>query len=209
MSRYLYLLFLSSILICCNRKTKNSVNEKKQNCNQELEARIELWSHSGIDATFSKISSGQIGNIKVGDKLEIVLENLSKKFLIEKDSVEACPGCKEYLDIYYISNPQTHSLLFSLEPQSDSINGSKIFRMVTSNSAFKTENGIAVGVTLKELKYNYKIVDIVADGETGLHILVKGFKGSFGVEWPNNIEIDNINLQTLSDSLKINEIIIM
>ena len=164
---------------------------------------------AAIDATFSKISSGQIGNIKVGDKLEIVLENLSKKFLVEKDSVEACPGCKEYLDIYYISNPQTHSLLFSLEPQSDSINGSKIFRMVTSNSAFKTENGIAVGVTLKELKYNYKIVDIVADGETGLHILVKGFKGSFGVEWPNNIEIDNINLQTLSDSLKINEIIIM
>jgi hypothetical protein len=209
MSRYLYLLFLSSILICCNRKTKNSVNEKKQNCNQELEARIELWSHSGIDATFSKISSGQIGNIKVGDKLEIVLENLSKKFLIEKDSVEACPGCKEYLDIYYISNPQTHSLLFSLEPQSDSINGNRIFRIVTSNPAFKTENGIAVGMTLKELKYKYKIEDFVADGETGLHILVLGFKGSFGVEWPNNIEIENINLQTLSDSLKINEVIIM
>lgn len=209
MSRYLYLLFLSSILICCNRKTKNSVNEKKQNCNQELEARIELWSHSGIDATFSKISSGQIGNIKVGNKLEIVLDNLSKKFIVEKDNIESCTGCGECTDIYYISNPQTHSLLFSLETQSDSINGNRIFRIVTSNPAFKTENGIAVGVTLKELKYNYKIVDIVADGETGLHILVKGFKGSFGVEWPNNIEIENINLQTLSDSLKINEIIIM
>jgi len=64
-------------------------------------------------------------------------------------------------------------------------------------------------MTFKDLKERYDVDEVDVGGETGVHIIVKGFKGSFGVELPMTNDWWKINKQNISDTLQITEIIIL
>jgi len=153
------------------------------------------------------IKDGEIGNLKTGDQLTDVLKKL-KDLIVVLDSVPECEGCDTFSPLYVISTHDNQDL-FVFEPGWDSTDYDKLFRIRTSNEKFTTDKGIRVGMTVKDVKEKYEVDEVDTGGETGIHIIVKGFKGSFGIEMPTTNDWWKINKDNIPDSLKINEIIIL
>jgi hypothetical protein len=154
------------------------------------------------------ISNGKLGTISIGDRIDSTLKNLSTWFYTEKDSMESCEGCTTYTPIYIIRSKGSFQYLFSIEPGWEENNKTDIVRIRTGNPIFITDEQIKIGMTVKDLKNAYEILEVSAVGDLGIHVIVKDFKGSFGIELPNINDWLNINKSTISDSLRINEIII-
>ena len=153
------------------------------------------------------IKNGQIGNLKTGEQLTDILKKL-KGLTVVLDSVPECEGCDTYSPLYVVSTFD-NQYLFEFEPGWDSNDHDKLFRISTSNEKFTTDKGIKVGMTLKDLKEKYEVDEVDVGGETGIHILVKGFKGSFGVEIPRTNDWWKTSKDNIPDTLKITEIIIL
>ncbi len=153
------------------------------------------------------ISNGTIGNIKTGELITIVLDKL-QQFKVTKDSVPTCEGCDTYSPLYRVSD-DNHEAIFDFEPGWDSTNKNKLFRIGVSDIRFKTDKGIRIGMTYKDLKKKYHVEEVDIGGETGVHVLVKGFNGSFGMELPQVNNWWDFNKETLPDSLKIDGIVIL
>ncbi len=58
-------------------------------------------------------------------------------------------------------------------------------------------------MTMKDLKEKYEVEEVDVGGETGVHIFVKGFRGSFGVEIPRTNDWWKTNKDNIPDSLEI------
>jgi hypothetical protein len=155
------------------------------------------------------ISNGRLGTISVGDGFDSTIKNLETWFVIEKDSMPSCECCTTYTPIFLVRSKESNQNLFSIEPGWEENNRDKVFRIMTSSQSFKTDKGIKVGMTLKDIKQAYEVLKVSFDGELGIHIIVKEFNGSFGIESPNMDEWWSFNASTISDSLKITEIIII
>jgi hypothetical protein len=153
------------------------------------------------------IQDGQIGNIKTGEQLTDIMVRL-KDFKVIRDSVSECIGCETYSPLYVIKDSNQNDL-FTFEPGWDSVSRKKLFRIITSNKLFVTDRGIRVGMTVKELKEKYEIDEVDAGGESGVHVIVKGFKGSFGIDIPLTGDWWATSKENISDTLKISEIIIL
>ena len=98
--------------------------------------------------------------------------------------------------------------MFDFEPGWDDTTKNGIFRITTSNNKFTTDKGIKVGMTVKDIRTKYEIINVDAGGETGLHIMVRDFHGSFGIVLPDSEEWWDYDKETIPDSLRIEEIII-
>jgi len=155
------------------------------------------------------ISNGRLGTISVGDRIDSTLKNLETWFVVENDSMPSCEGCTTYTPVYQVRSKDSNQYLFSIEPGWEENNKNKLFRIRTSNQSFKTDKEIKVGMTVKDLKKAYEILKVSVEGELGIHILVKEFNGSFGIEFPNIEEWWKIKETTIPDSLRITEIIIV
>jgi hypothetical protein len=153
------------------------------------------------------IKDGQIGNLKTGEQLTDVLEKL-KTLTVLLDSIPECEGCDTYTSLYVVGTFDNQDL-FVFEPGWDSTDHDKLFRIRTSNEKFTTDKGMRVGMTLRDLKEKYEVDEVDVGGETGIHIIVKGFKGSFGVEMPRINDWWKINKENIPDSLRVDEIIIL
>jgi len=156
------------------------------------------------------IKDGQIGNLRTGEQVTDAIKKLNQ-FIVVRDSIPECEACDTYSPLYEIKNLDNEEL-FAFEPGWDSTNQDIVFRISTGNKKFTTDKGIKVGMTLKELKEKYEVdeVDEVdVGGETGVHIFVKGFKGSFGVETPMTDDWWKTNKENIPDSLLITDIVIL
>lgn len=160
-----------------------------------------------VDKFDFTIKNGQIGNLTTGEQLTDVLKKL-KDLTVVLDSVPECEGCDTYSPLYIVSTFDNQGL-FVFEPGWDSTDHDKLFRISTSSEKFTTDKGLRVGMTLKDLKEKYEIDEVDIGGETGIHIIVKDFKGSFGVDIPRINDWMRITEENIPDSLKINEIIIL
>jgi hypothetical protein len=184
------------LLVSCTRQSDNVTGQSDTNETTET-----------VDKFDFTIKDGQIGNLKTGEQLTDVFEKL-KDLKVVRDSVPECEGCDAYSPLYAISSFDNQDL-FVFEPGWDSIDHDKLFRIRTNNEKFITDKGIRVGMTLKDLKEKYEVDEVDVGGETGIHIIVKGFKGSFGVETPRINDWWKINKGNIPDSLRIDEIIVL
>ena len=187
------LLFI--LLVSCTRQSDSVTGQSNTN---------ETGTADKFDFT---IKDGQIGNLKTGEQLIDVLKKL-KDLTVVLDSIPECEGCDTFSPLYVISTFDNQDL-FVFEPGWDSIDHDKLFRIRTSNVKFTTDRGIKVGMTLKDLKGKYEVDEVDVGGETGIHIIVKDFNGSFGVETPRINDWWKINKENIPDSLIIDEIIIL
>ena len=153
------------------------------------------------------IKNGQIGNLRTGEQVSDAVEKLNQ-FIVVRDSIPECEACYTYSPLYEIKDLDNEEL-FAFEPGWDSTNQDKVFRMSTANKKFITDKGIRVGMTLKELKEKYDVDEVDVGGETGVHIFVKGFKGSFGVEILRTNDWWKTNKENIPDSLLITDIVIL
>jgi hypothetical protein len=193
------LLFI--LLVSCTQQTNTGTGQ-----NDTKEATQTLTIEGAYQFDFT-ISNGQIGNLKTGEQLKEVFEKL-KDLTVVRDSVPECEGCDTYTPLYVIQTFDNQNL-FEFEPGWDSTDHDKLFRIRTSNEKFTTDKGLSVGMTVKDVKEKYGIDEVDVGGDTGIHIIVKGFNGSFGVEMPTTNDWWKINKENIPDSLRVNEIIIL
>ncbi|MBI3220746.1 MAG: hypothetical protein HYZ44_14625 [Bacteroidetes bacterium] len=178
-------------------------------CTRQSDSTSEQKGHSS-DTTNRfgfLIRDGQIGQLKTGDKLNDVFEKL-KGLRVVRDSVAECEGCNSYTPLYVVSTFDNKDL-FVFEPGWYADNRDRLFRIRTTNKDFITDKGIRVGMTVKDLKEKYKLDEVDVSGETGIHILVEGFNGAFGIELPKSNDFWGINKENIPDTLRIDEIIIL
>lgn len=154
------------------------------------------------------ISNGKLGTISVGDRIDSTLKNLETLFIIKNDSIPSCEGCTTYTSVIQVRSKESNKILFSIEPGVEENNRDKIFRMTTSCDLFQTDKSIKIGMTVKAVKQKYEILNVDSGGETGLHIIIKDFSGSFGIEIPNDDNWWFYKPSSIPDSLRITEIII-
>jgi hypothetical protein len=188
--------FLFILLVSCTRQSDSVTGQSDTTETTET-----------VDKFDFTIKDGQIGNLKTGEQLTDVLEKL-KELNVVLDSVPECEGCDTYSPLYVISTFDNQDL-FVFEPGWDSTDHDKLFRIRTSNEKFITDKGLRVGMTVKDVKEKYEVDEVDVAGETGIHIIVKGFNGSFGVEMPMTNDWWKINKENIPDSLRIDEIIIL
>jgi hypothetical protein len=188
------LLFI--LLVSCTRPSESVTGQSDTN---ETTVTVDKFDFT--------IKDGQIGNLTTGEQLTDVLKKL-KDLTVVLDSVPECEGCDTYSPLYVVSTFDNQDL-FVFEPGWDSTDHDKLFRISTGSEKFTTDKGIRVGMTLKDLKEKYEVDEVDVGGETGVHIFVKGFKGSFGVEIPRTNDWWKTTKDNIPDTLKITEIIIL
>jgi hypothetical protein len=154
------------------------------------------------------ISDRKLGTISIGDGIDSTLTNLSTWFNVKNDSIPACEGGSEYSKIFRVFSREKNELLFSIEPGWGENDKSKVSRIITTSEIFKTDQGIQIGMTVRKLKSACEITGIDNSGETGVHITIKNFKGSFGLELPETNDLIKYTPLSIPGSLRIREIII-
>jgi hypothetical protein len=184
------------LLVSCTRQNDNVTGQSDTNDTTETGDTFDFI-----------INNGQIGNLRTGEQVTDAIKKLNQ-FIVVLDSIPECEACDTYSPLYIV-NDLDNKELFSFEPGWDSTNHDKVFRMSTANKKFITDKGIRVGMTLMELKEKYDVDEVDVGGETGVHILVKGFKGSFGVETPRLDDWWKTNKENIPDSLLITDIVIL
>ncbi|MGE5436663.1 MAG: hypothetical protein ACM3O3_05495 [Syntrophothermus sp.] len=153
---------------------------------------------SRLDISSLIIKSNALGNIKIGMHIaEFLIMFPHEDIKKEKISLEG--------DDYEIYNfYKNDNVIFSVEPDED-----KIWRIWIHSNKITTEKGLKIGDNLKDIRKNYKIKDFVV-GEGQVAIILENYDYSFMLE---SIEIPedwwtNQKLETLTDNLKIESIII-
>jgi hypothetical protein len=198
MKQILYTISILIIGFSCSRSNKEIPSNQ-----------IDSTIKESIEIPFQYlITNGKIGNISIGENIDSAIIRLKSDFIIEKDSLPTCEGCDEYTTLFIVLENNASTVLFGIEPGWDEINKNKIIRITTRSNKFTTDKGIKVGMTVKEIRENYEINFIDAGGETGLHIILKDFEGSFGIELPNSEDWWDYDKETIPDSLRIDEIIV-
>ncbi len=173
-------------------------------CTQQSDSNLTTETTDKFDFI---IKNGQIGNLRTGEQVTNAVKKLNQ-FIVVRDSIPECEACDTYSPLYIIKDLDNEEL-FAFEPGWDSTNQDKVCRLSTANKKFITDKGVRVGMTLKELKTNYDVDEVDVGGETGVHILVKGFNGSFGVEIPTSNDWWKTNKRNIPDSLLITDIVIL
>ena len=188
-------LSISFMLVACLRNSK------------ENRAQIK-YSETGGRPFYYQISNGELGNVSIGDRIDTTLEKLTVWFQIKTDSTPSCEGCDEYTPLFVVYQKDSIYPLFFIEPGWEENNKNQVYRITTLNGQIATDKFIKVGMTVEDLKKAYEILEVDCSGETGVHILVKDFNGSFGIELPNDEKWWSYTIETIPDTLKIIEIII-
>jgi hypothetical protein len=199
--RYLVptVLLISTLNSCIsNNNAKRNTELTKTNSNTEQTNQFKYV-----------ISNGILGDISIGDGFDSTVCRLEKMFNVVTDSIPECEGCDEYIKVMEVFTDNTHYPLFKFEPGWTENDKNKIFRISTSSSEFATDKGIRIGMTIKDVKAKYEIIEVLTGGETGLHVVLKGFGGSFGVEIPQDDNWWFLNPVSIPDSLRIINIIIV
>jgi hypothetical protein len=154
------------------------------------------------------IENGRLLGIKTGDNFDSVLTKLGE-FKIVRDSFVGCEGCDQTEPIFKVYEAGNSEPVISLEHGWPTEGPDKLFRIRTTDSRFKTDKGLGINMTIKDLKKLYDIETVVADYETGLHVIVKGFNGSFGIATTIDMDWINFNKDNIPDSLIIDQIIVL
>lgn len=183
-SRIIFSVFIFMFLIM---KFSNAQNVTNSNSNINNVSGTEI------------IKSKSIGEIRLGmpidDFLKLSLENKTiKKELINLEGDD--------YDIYNVY--ENGQVIYAVEPDEE-----KAWRIWIYSGKIKTEKGICIGNTLKDIRTHYQVKEFVV-GEGAVAIIVKNYEYSFileSAEIPENWW-RNQKLETLNDNLKIGMIII-
>lgn len=158
---------------------------------------ISFFQNQGI------ITSNSLDEIKIGMLIDDFYRFTDTSLTIKKESIKL-EG--DLYDIYNVYSKDT--LVFAVEPDCEDI--CKIWRIWLYSPHYKTMEGIGVGNTLGDLKEKYTIKSFNSE-EGSVSVSVEQIDLGFQMDSKNIPDTwwSNQSLKGLSDSLKIDLIIIM
>lgn len=155
-----------------------------------------------------QISNHKLGFLATGDSITKTLDTLDDYFNIVYDSIPYCSGCLDKAEYYYKLMNDSLDLKFTIHPGQTPKDSGLIQAFVLYDSSYKTDKGIGVGNTVRDIKSNYTVSRIFYEQECGLFLFVKGFDGSFGLEYEPDSDTEALTLKDIPEDITINQIAI-
>lgn len=154
------------------------------------------------------ISNHKVGFLKTGDSITQTLDILEDYFNIVFDSIPYCSGCMDNAEYYYKLMNDSLNLSFTIHPGQTQEQSEVIQAFVMYDTLYRTDKGIGVGNTLKDIKSKYTVSKIIYEQECGLFLFVDGFDGSFGLEFEPDSDTYDVILKDIPQDVMINQIAI-
>jgi uncharacterized protein YeeX (DUF496 family) len=120
-----------------------------------------------------------VEGIKIGMPIDEALKILNTNHKVEKKKVVILddePASYEYV----VANKKNEKL-FTFNAGYERKNRDNVFRIVLTNPAYSTPEGIKVGMSVKELKTKTKLLSADFNFQDGLYILSSKFDGGFWI----------------------------
>jgi hypothetical protein len=154
------------------------------------------------------ISRHKLGSLAIGDSIDQVIGLLGPYFNVIYDSVPYCSGCLDDIEYYYKLMGDSLELKFTIHPGQTSKGRELIQAFVVYDTLYKTDKNVGVGNTVKDIKSNYTVSRIFYEQECGVYLFVKGFDGSFGLEYEPHDDTEKLALDDIPEDVLINQIAI-
>lgn len=139
-------------------------------------------------------SNNRIGFLYIGDSITDAIDLLKNDFKIDFDSL-ACDACDDGFEYYYSFCTQKNKLVFILHPEWEKQNKDLINRFDLLNSEYKSDKGIGVGNTVKDLKEKYQLTKAFYHDDVGLCLEVDGFDGYFRLDFKTYWDYEDFNFE--------------
>lgn len=152
-----------------------------------------------------------IEHIRIGMPLDEAIKVSNKDFFVEKAKVlgyDDEPTTFEYL-VY--SNKSKKESLFSFNGGHKKKTANEVFRIVIKSPKYITQEGIRVGMTMKELRTKGRLKSADFNYNDGLYIFSDKYDGGYwmdvNLEKYSSYNFDRPKIKTLPDDIKIKGII--
>lgn len=152
-----------------------------------------------------------IEQIRIGMPLEEAIKVSNKDFFVEKTKVlgyDDEPVTYEYI-VY--SNKSKKVSLYSFNGGHDKKTANKVFRIVINSPKYITQEGIHVGMAMKELKIKGRLKSADFNYNDGLYIFSDKYDGGYwmdvDMEKYSSYDFDRPKIKTLPEDIKIKGII--
>ncbi len=184
MKKYIFLFAVALFLANCTKKLSN----------------LQLKDYKSVE------------RIKIGMPIDEAVKIASKEFFVEKSKVVGYDDApKEYEYLVYSDKIKKESL-FSFNEGHDKKTLNKVFRIVIKSPKYSTQDGIRVGMTMKELKTKGKLKSADFNYNDGLYLFSDNFDGGYWMDADmkkyKSYNFDKPVINTLPEGMKIKGIII-
>ena len=152
-----------------------------------------------------------IERISIGMDINSAKNRLDRKYYVEQREIPLFDKSPAYEYVVYKSDTKEVALL-SFNSGYDGNSKDEVFRIVIKNPRYKTEEGVSVGMSIKELKQKTKIKSADFNYTDGLFLISDVFDGGFlidisGVDF-STFNFENIEVNAIPEELKVKQIII-
>lgn len=213
-----YSIFLLMLLAGCNSDNSTELsNSSLAEDNTILKYPIDIQkeadklpkeANTNSSDWINLISNHKLGLLSIGDSVTHALSLLDNYFKVIYDSIPYCIGCSEEAEYYYKVLDDSMDLLFTVHPGQNLEDKDYIHAFVSFNPLYRTEKGIGVGNTVLDIKSVYTVSRIVYNYECGLFLFVRGFDGSFGLDFELNDGKKDLMVDEIPEDVIINQIAI-
>lgn len=169
------------------------------NCTKKI-GRLQLADYKSIE------------RIKIGMPMDEAIKIANKNFVAEKSKILAYDNdANEYEYIVYSDKSKKESL-FTFNEGHDKKTVNKVFRIVIKSPKYSTQEGIRVGMSMKELKAKGLLKSADFNYNDGLYIFSNKFDGGYWMDTDmkkfSSYNFEKPKINTVPESMKIKGIII-
>ena len=169
------------------------------NCTKKLD-RLQLKDYKSIE------------QIKIGMPIDEAVKLVNKDFKSEKSKVLGYDDDTQDYEYIVYSKKSKKEPLFTFNEGHDKKSANKVFRIVIKSPNYFTQEGIRVGMSMKELKEKGQLKSADFNYNDGLYVFSSKFDGGYWMDVDmkkfSSYNFDKPKINTLPESLKIKGIII-
>lgn len=134
-----------------------------------------------------------VEGISIGMPLSDAQQILEKKFYVEKNKVKIAEGEVENTEYNVYNNKSKKDLFLNFNGGYEKKNKDLVFRIVLLNPKYITDEGVRVGINVKELRLKAKLKSADFNFHDGLFIYSGKFKGGYHISLDPKKDYKTIN----------------
>lgn len=169
------------------------------NCSNKL-ASLQLNDYKSIE------------RVRIGMTLDEAVKLVSKDYFVEKSRIIAYEKKSEDYEYIVYSDKTKEETLFTFNEGYDNQSLNKVFRLVIKSPKYYTQEGICVGMSMKDLKEKTRLKTADFNFNDGLFIISDTFDGGYWMDVDmkkyNSYDFEMPEINTLPEGMKIKAIII-
>jgi hypothetical protein len=153
-----------------------------------------------------------IEGIRIGMPIDDAVKLANKNYFALKSKILGYDDSAQDYEYIVYTNKSKKESLFTFNAGQDKKTMNKVFRIVIKNPKYSTQEGIRVGMSMKELNEKGRLKSADFNNNDGLYIFSDKFDGGYwmyvDMKKYSSYNFDNPKINTLPEGIKIKGIII-